>query len=125
MARTETIAAPVTIIDCPQCEGQGELQPGTDPTVAVVCPRCAGEGEIAQRPAPPVMACCGGILSEHFEFCQLVAEITDRRGPRYVTVLGDRRERPVRCRTCGDPDVWAVHPTCDRCAIREAERTAA
>lgn len=118
-------AAPSAIIDCPNCGGHGETQPGSDPQHTIVCPACAGTGETARPSRPPVMACCGGIVGEHFDFCTLTARITDRRGARYVTPAGDSRQRPVPCRSCADPDVWALDALCDRCATREAERTEA
>lgn len=36
----------VSLVDCPDCDGQGETYPGVDPTISGVCGRCGGEGEI-------------------------------------------------------------------------------
>lgn len=53
---------------------------------------------------------------EHHDWCRLVAVIADRKGERYVSPLGDQRERPVGCIGCGAP-TFALNQRCDRCEI--------
>lgn len=69
-----------------------------------------------------IMDCCGGHVGDHVtDVCPLVARIVDREGARYVSPLGDRRERAVPCAVC-HTDTWALDRLCDRHAIETADR---
>lgn len=96
--------------------------PGAAPT--------AGETESAAvspalLPEHRLQPCCGAMSPEHGEGCRLVAQVTDRRGPRYISPLGAQRERARPCPRCGDPDVWALYGLCDRCELDARTRTLA
>lgn len=82
-------------------------------------------GDRLGAPSPPsvtapgpsrLQPCCQAMPPEHFDHCRLVAKITDRRGPRYVSPLGATRERQAACTSCRQPTM-ANDGLCDRCAL--------
>jgi hypothetical protein len=115
------------------CGSSGSLSPAT-PVVRGVEPTNPADSMHTGRvchPAfkgkavandPRTTTCCGAMSGEsHLECCRLVARATDRKGPRYVTPLGDQRDREVEaCTDCGAPHIWALDALCDRCAIDRA-----
>lgn len=73
----------------------------------------------ASRSTPsPIMVCCGGFVHDHMDGCWLVAEVTDRRGPRYLR-HGEARSHVRGCKYCSAP-TWALDALCDRCAVARA-----
>lgn len=85
-----------------------------------------GEGAPALRPAagnpPRLQPCCDAMTPEHFEWCRLVANVTDRHGARYVSPLGARRETSVVCCRCLNQRTLALDAVCDSCSLRERAR---